>query len=535
MRAPSRRQFLGTSVAAAAAARLAAPQRARAADVPPATTSAAASHAPPAVQRWPEYRLLFFDLKELAKVRGLKRVLVEGQKDPANPVLPLGGEKEWDHAQAYNYGLVLYDKTAKKYRNWYVGTDGRSWRGTGRITWRTGYAESADGYRWNKPKLGLFEYEGSKDNNIVWPNHVNAILVDDEEPDTGRRYKMATWDGSGLSMGYSRDGIRWTLAPRQAWGWPQSKAPSDPEQKMTLEARCFLRDPYEADPERRFKMYGQVTYGGSYAWPGVRMFGMAYSADGETWHKDPNNPLMSPADGSEDEIHIADVWLYEGWYVCLYEYAWFHPVTGFFTCDIRLAVSRDGVHFERIQNDVPLVPLGHPGAWDSGMVMTSNAPILTDDEILFFYSANDDKYDYFNRRGESESAARDPRRTGRVKWRRDGLTFLRVSPPHANHGEFVTHPVAVKDLGGKRLLINAEHLEDHGHGVRAELQTADGKALSGFALADCLPLTASGTSQPMTWKGGGGGSDLSAVANGHIRLKVELRGRNARLYSVRLA
>ena len=32
----------------------------------------------------------------------------------------------------------------------------------------TCYAESADGIRWEKPSLGLVEFEGSKDNNIIW-------------------------------------------------------------------------------------------------------------------------------------------------------------------------------------------------------------------------------------------------------------------------------------------------------------------------------------------------------------------------------
>jgi hypothetical protein len=519
----SRREFLGRSLISVVAGSIGADDAA--ADNGAATPT-------PIPMRWPAHRLLFFDLKELAEVRGLKRVVIQGEKDPANPVLPLGGPGDWDHAQAYNYGLVRYDSATKKYQNWYVGTDGRSWRGTGRTTWRTGFAESPDGYTWQKPDLGLFEYEGSKHNNIIWPNHVNAILLDAEEPDADRRYKMVTWDGSGISMGYSPDGIRWTGSPRQAWGWPQSKTPSDPDQKMTLEARCLLRDPYEPDSVRRFKMYGQVTFGGSYAWPGVRMFGMAYSADGETWHKDAHNPLLSPADGSEDEIHIADVWLYEGWYVCLYEYAWFHPVTGFFTCDIRLAVSRDGVHFERIQNDVPLVPLGAPGTWDSGMVMTSNAPIVGDDEILFFYSANSDKYDYFNRTGQNESAARDPRRTGRVKWRRDGLTCLRVSPPHIDHGEFVTHPVPASALRGQRVLINAAGLEQRGASVRVELQGADGKPLAGYTLDECAALTKSGTSEPLRWKQR---ADLSQITADQIRLRVELRGRGTRVYSVRFA
>jgi hypothetical protein len=200
MSKPSRRAFLGYSAVtlATGATPMRAAGNADAAGAESASAQPSSAAPAPSAMRWPAFRLVFFDLKELADVRGLKRVLVQGQKDPANPVLPLGGPTDWDHAQAYNYGLVRYEPAMKKYRNWYVGTDGRSWRGTGRVTWRTGYAESADGYHWDKPKLGLFEYEGSKDNNIVWPNHVNAILVDDEEPDVGRRYKMATWDGSGL-------------------------------------------------------------------------------------------------------------------------------------------------------------------------------------------------------------------------------------------------------------------------------------------------------------------------------------------------
>ena len=30
------------------------------------------------------------------------------------------------------------------------------------------YAESRDGITWTRPSLGLFEFNGSKDNNIVW-------------------------------------------------------------------------------------------------------------------------------------------------------------------------------------------------------------------------------------------------------------------------------------------------------------------------------------------------------------------------------
>lgn len=39
------------------------------------------------------------------------------------------------------------------------------------------YAESHDGIHWEKPSLGIFEYEGSKDNNIVWTDTRDTLHV----------------------------------------------------------------------------------------------------------------------------------------------------------------------------------------------------------------------------------------------------------------------------------------------------------------------------------------------------------------------
>ena len=47
------------------------------------------------------------------------------------------------------------------------------------------YAESADGVRWERPSLGLVEFEGSKDNNIIWDGlgtTTFAVFLD-ENPD----------------------------------------------------------------------------------------------------------------------------------------------------------------------------------------------------------------------------------------------------------------------------------------------------------------------------------------------------------------
>ena len=48
-----------------------------------------------------------------------------------------------------------------------------------------GYAESRDGKTFVKPRLGLYEFCGSKDNNIVWeaPSLDNFHVFRDTNPD----------------------------------------------------------------------------------------------------------------------------------------------------------------------------------------------------------------------------------------------------------------------------------------------------------------------------------------------------------------
>ena len=57
-------------------------------------------------------------------------------------------------------------------------------------------ANSRDGRTWEKPNLGLVEFNGNRNNNLVsFPikEHVQALVVfyEPEEPDPSRRFKMS--------------------------------------------------------------------------------------------------------------------------------------------------------------------------------------------------------------------------------------------------------------------------------------------------------------------------------------------------------
>ena len=77
---------------------------------------------------------------------------------PGNPVLPVGQPGDPDHPRSYYYGTVL--RIGDEFRMWYTGHDKDNRR-------LVCYAVSRDGVEWKKPNLGLVEYNGSRDNNLV--------------------------------------------------------------------------------------------------------------------------------------------------------------------------------------------------------------------------------------------------------------------------------------------------------------------------------------------------------------------------------
>ncbi len=86
------------------------------------------------------------------------------------------------------------------------------------------YAESKDGYNWVRPNLGLIEFEGSTDNNIIFNREAvkkfdflsldNLSVFYDDTPDCPKdeRYKMTCmWIGhESLLLLMSEDGIHFT-------------------------------------------------------------------------------------------------------------------------------------------------------------------------------------------------------------------------------------------------------------------------------------------------------------------------------------
>jgi hypothetical protein len=160
--------------------------------------------------------LFAFDGLAFPKAEGVSKRLISGT--PLNACLRPGPANSHDERACY-YGSVV--RVAEgDFRMWYLGVNDTERKKGPRGGFRICYAASKDGLTWEKPKLGLVDFAGSKENNIVdfpaGPNDLHepiVVLHEPDDPDPQRRFKMLFEYLSDASWGTaaSADGLRWKL------------------------------------------------------------------------------------------------------------------------------------------------------------------------------------------------------------------------------------------------------------------------------------------------------------------------------------
>src|SRR5688572_5054716 len=173
----------------------------------------------------------------------LTRVLHHPDKFLRNPVLLRDKPWESDSVQGPH---VIWDEEYGKYRMWYLCFNNSTYfYGSGACQYMA-YAESDDGFNWEKPLFDHCPYGSYKKTNIVyygthdqgtyygydkWPvgtpytrlqnANKSQVFRDAREPDPARRYKMISTEGrprpelrevhTGVQLVTSADGIHWKL------------------------------------------------------------------------------------------------------------------------------------------------------------------------------------------------------------------------------------------------------------------------------------------------------------------------------------
>ena len=458
--------------------------------------------------------LLFLDPRIIASTAGAKLELGTVQKHAANPLF---GEdffadppKRWEARLDNVYPNVIYDEDDGFFKCWYKSFIYDEPSNSAALARRPSqpysqgareegllYAVSADGITWEKPALGIIDFEGSSANNLVMRRathglHAGGVMKDSRDPDPARRYKFIHRNDSAGRMAscFSADGLHWSMPLL----WNEHDAVGD----------CHNNAIWSPELER----YVCITRGWA---DGIRTVLRSESADFVNWTKPVE--IMRGVD-AHDQIYSLPICRYGDLYIGLPSV--FHKgdegAADWDTVDTELAISVDSVHWQRICPGEALIPRGdgvYPdGAFDCGCVYAA-APFIHGGVIRLYYGGSNGLHNNW-REGSLNLATLEIDR------------FAGYVPRDDNGGAIArTNPIR---LTGGRATLNAEVLP--GGSVRAKLTDADGTELSGFGYDDCLPITKGGSSCELRWRE----RDLAALARQTLRLAFAFQ--RAKLYAL---
>lgn len=369
-------------------------------------------------------------------------------------------------------------------------------------------AESRDGITWTRPKLGLFEVQGTKDNNVVLARHRgchNFAPFIDANPaaPAEQRYKALGGTGEpGLIAFASPDGIHWREM--------------QPEPVITKGAFDSQNNAFWSESEKQYVCYFRVFR------DGIRWIARTTSQDFIHW----TEPVDLELDGkprqhlytNQIEPYFRAPHLYLGLPTRFLpgrrvvtdeearrigtpkEWDYVSDCT-----DILLASARGGADFKRTFLEAYIRPGFDLENWTSRANYAARGIVQTGERELSLYVKHHSGY--------------PSNHVQRYTLRPDG--FVSVSGPYAG-GQMITKPIV---FSGNRLRIN--YSTSAAGGLRVEIQTADGKPIQGFALDDCPEIIGDRIEHTVNWKSG---SDVGKLTGQPIRLRFELN--DADLYSL---
>lgn len=415
----------------------------------------------------------------------VERFVTPLARHPGNPVMTR--DKPWEGTGPHMGGTVLRDPQDGLCKMWYSVWNSHAYFNNLPFSYNVCYAESEDGLTWNKPDLGVFEYEGSTENNCIRLGDDKTQNIDVcLNPLPGRypgKFLAIHNQKGGVFVSSSKDGKTFT---------------------RIMEAPAIE---YHSDTHNNF-VYDEVRdlwflFCRPRSWAGDhrRRVSVQQSADLNNWTHE--TTILVPTETDQPEFYGMTVFrrgdLFFG---ALQTY---DRATGFMQAE--LAWSGDAYHWTQLPTHPAWVERGVEGAWDHGMAMLAESPVIDGESMRFYYGGFPLPHDT-----KEENICGIGMMTAEL----DRLVGLRPSSPEP--GLVLTRTL---DVRGKRLVVNARVTGS----IHAELRYGNNKTVEGWTFDDCEPLTASGFASEITWKS----RPIGEVPEPDIQILFKLD--NAELYT----
>lgn len=420
---------------------------------------------------------------------GLSGTAARRLQHPVRREIAFRQDQPWEGpTSAYFTVLAVDGKALIYYRG--SGNEGTAYHET------TCVVESTDGIHFTRPELGLFEWQGSKANNIVWMSagtHNFTPFVDGNPacpPDQRFRALASMGKQAQLVPLVSPDGYHWRklqeepVITKGAFD-SQNLAFWDPVRSEYVEFHRGFRD-------------------------GVRDIMTSTSKDFVTWTEP---EWLDYGDAPHEHLYTNAITPY---FRAPHMYLGFpnrfvesrkkvpeHPGPG--VNDALLMSSRDGLHFSRWEEGFIRPTLDWENWTDRNNYVAYGLYPLNEREIALYST------DHYRHPGACLVVN---------TLRTDGFVALEAD---FKGGEALTRPLT---FTGQHLEIN--YATSAAGSVQVALCQENGEAYEGFALKDCELLYGNELAHVMAWKGG---TDVSALAGKPVRLRFRLK--DAQLFSLR--
>ena len=447
---------------------------------------------------------LFVDYRLIGQLRGTRLQLHE----PRSGGVAIEYDQSWEDWYSF-YTTVL--KGGDTYRMYYRC-------GLGSAQSYTCYAESRDGIRWSRPSLGLVEFEGNRENNIILTSGRQFCPFIDGRPGVpaSQRFK-ANMEAKGGLLGYiSEDGIHWQLV--------QEKVIVPRSLRNHFDSQNVM---FWSEVEERYVLFCRHMVGGR------RSMARSTSRDFLSW----TDPVLMTYSDTGTTVPSQHLYTNQT-----------HPY--FRAPHIYVALPGRFQSGRRVLNEAQTKALGtdpdfprdpdwrvrdisdgvlltsragttlydftfresliRPGIGLSNWTSRTNYPALggvpTGPKEMSLYVQRD--------------YAQDTARLERMVLRTDGFTS--VHAPHEG-GEMISRNL---QFTGGELVIN--YSTSAAGSLQVEIQNASGSPMPGFAAAECTTIVGDEIERVVSWKSG---SDLSRIAGEPVRLRFVMK--DADLYSLR--
>ena len=443
------------------------------------------------------YRLQCGLVPAASPYEGHTRVMGKGQ--PGTP----------DSENIKYYGSVV--RVEDEFRMWYIGVDemppdkaldGATLQGTGpgAGSGRVCYAVSQDGVHWERPALGLVEYGGTLQNNLVDLDRVGLticlVLHDPGEADPARRYKMI-YEINPFDIGaaFSPDGLRWVDSPHN----PVLKHNALEPGGLARFNGCYYLNGQGADHHLRLQKRTLITYVSYDFDHWVEAAALGFRRD-----VPPRDQVLGVHRG-EQAHEGANLWnrgnvvlgLYDQWHGASTD-ALGTISDGYITIDLGFVVSNDAIHFREPLPDYKMIP--SDGIWTASASQPLQvAPSLTKGQGWVNY--RDETLTWYARFWGGVVCV--------ARWPRDRLGYFEVLPRLKPNVKVPTTQTKLAphftscaiqlDQPDTRVYLNADGLSEHSL-LKVEIVDEQFKPLPGYSGDDCLPLAESGLRKPIAWR-----------------------------------